>query len=129
MSEIGGYFELECGYSDIHHSNAIHLNSGQNCLRYLVRAHQIERIFVPAYINPVIWDALRDEGREICFYYINDKWATYQFLSENNFYAPRTWLTLSECEEAYQDKAQPFPLIVKPRWRMGSLDIYEAENI
>lgn len=72
MREIGGYFELELGRLESRHSGAIHLNSGRNCLRYLVRAHQIEEIFAPAYTCPVIWDALRDEGCKICLYDINE---------------------------------------------------------
>lgn len=54
----------------------------------------------------------------------NDKWRTYQFLQENGFNAPATWLSpAAACREGAR-----FPLLVKPRWGMGSLSIFEADD-
>ena len=57
---------------------------------------------------------------EIC----NDKWKTYQFLCDNGFHAPATWIDM----DALRGEEMRFPLFIKPRWGMGSLSIYDAEN-
>src|SRR5699024_7321109 len=61
---------------------------------------------------------------EIC----NDKFETYKFLLQNNFAAPRTFTSLKDANNAIKTKEIEFPLIVKPRWGMGSIGIFEAEN-
>lgn len=53
---------------------------------------------------------------EIC----NDKWKTYEFCSRNNIAVPKTYLDIT--------KEISYPVIIKPRWGMGSIGIYEAEN-
>lgn len=62
---------------------------------------------------------------EIC----NDKYKTFLFLKENNFNVPQTYISLIEVKEAVKNKEIDFPLILKPRWGMGSISIYEAENM
>ena len=47
MEEIGGYFELERNYLPMLHEGAIALNSGGNCLAYLIRARKIRKIWLP----------------------------------------------------------------------------------
>lgn len=61
---------------------------------------------------------------EIC----NDKWKTYQFLLENGFAAPKTYLTPEAALADISDGNLSFPLFVKPRWGMGSIAVFEAEN-
>ncbi len=61
---------------------------------------------------------------EIC----NDKWNTYKFCLEKGINAPRSYLSLSEAEKALNNKTIEFPLFVKPRWGMGSLSVFKAEN-
>ncbi|MCM1048301.1 MAG: ATP-grasp domain-containing protein [Clostridiales bacterium] len=61
---------------------------------------------------------------EIC----NDKWLTYQFLEKNGFYVPQTFYDLQAVLDALQNKLVCFPMVIKPRWGMGSIDMYEAEN-
>lgn len=58
----------------------------------------------------------------------NDKWKTWLFLKEEGFDAPKTYLELSEAKNALEKGELSYPLIVKPRWGMGSLSIFEAEN-
>src|SRR5690606_21845147 len=57
----------------------------------------------------------------------NDKWMTFSFLSENNFNTPNTFLDIEKCKEAIRSKIISFPIIIKPRWGMGSVGIFEAE--
>lgn len=58
----------------------------------------------------------------------NDKWKTYQYLKENGFSVPQTFLSLEAAEDAVAQGSLIFPLMVKPRWGMGSIAIYEAED-
>lgn len=58
----------------------------------------------------------------------NDKWKTYQFLMANHFNAPKTFLSLKSAQDAVLAGEICFPLIVKPRWGMGSIGIFEADD-
>ncbi len=58
----------------------------------------------------------------------NDKWKTYLFLKENKFDAPITFLNVEDALKAIDSGELDFPVMVKPRWGMGSLAVYEAEN-
>ncbi len=59
----------------------------------------------------------------------NDKWLTYKFLTENGFNSPHTFITVEESLKALEIGTLEFPLIIKPRWGMGSLAINQADNI
>ena len=41
MREFGGYIEIEHYKGNEYHTGCLALNSGRNCLRYLIRARQI----------------------------------------------------------------------------------------
>lgn len=58
----------------------------------------------------------------------NDKWQTYQFLVENGFHAPATFLSVEDVKKAISEGKVSYPLIVKPRWGMGSIGVFEVEN-
>lgn len=58
----------------------------------------------------------------------NDKSKTFKFLTEHGFFVPMTFVDLLEVKEAITSGKIAFPLIIKPRWGMGSIGIYEAEN-
>lgn len=62
---------------------------------------------------------------EIC----NDKYKTFLFLKENNFNVSQTYIDLTDAKEAIKNKKVEFPLMLKPRWGMGSISIYEVENM
>ncbi len=47
--EIGGYFELENCVESEYHQNLIHLNSGRNCIEYILRARKYKKIYIPYY--------------------------------------------------------------------------------
>ena len=55
----------------------------------------------------------------------NDKWETFHFLKNNNFPTPQTWLSPTLAMEAWQRK-KVSSIIIKPRWGMGSIGIFEA---
>lgn len=58
----------------------------------------------------------------------NDKWATYQLLKQAGLNQPPTFLSLADATKALESGAIEFPLIVKPRWGMGSIGIYTTRN-
>lgn len=58
----------------------------------------------------------------------NDKYTTYKFLKQNGFLAPETFLSVDETLMAINNKEINYPLIVKPRWGMGSIGVLIAEN-
>ena len=58
----------------------------------------------------------------------NDKWATYQLLKQAGLNQPTTFLSLADATKAIDSGSVAFPLIVKPRWGMGSIGIYTTRN-
>lgn len=59
---------------------------------------------------------------EIC----NDKWKTYNFLKDNGFYTPRTFLNLDEVIRKIENGDLNYPIVVKPRYGCGSISIAMA---
>jgi carbamoyl-phosphate synthase large subunit len=58
----------------------------------------------------------------------NDKWNSYKFLEKNGFNTPKTYLSLSKVRFEIQNRGLNYPLIIKPRWGMGSIGIYKADD-
>lgn len=59
----------------------------------------------------------------------NDKWATYKFLRENQMNTVQTFIHIEEFETAFKRQKLTYPVCIKPRWGMGSIGVYFAENI
>ena len=64
------------------------------------------------------------ESIDIC----NDKWNTYNFCLKNNIPVAKTYINLCDAEKDLKDGKASFPLFIKPRWGMGSLSVFCAEN-
>lgn len=64
------------------------------------------------------------EVTQIC----NDKWKTYLFLKNQNIDQVATFIRLEDAKCALKDETISYPLILKPRWGMGSIGIYSANN-
>lgn len=58
----------------------------------------------------------------------NDKWLTFNFLKNHGFNTPLTFIDIPSAISAVKHSEAIFPLIVKPRWGMGSLGLMEAED-
>ena len=71
MKEIGGFLEFETNHGHEFHENCIALNSGRNCLRYLIREKKIKRIWLPKLLCSAISDTCKEENVEILYYSIN----------------------------------------------------------
>ena len=61
---------------------------------------------------------------EIC----NDKWKTYNFLKDNGFDVPKTYIDKEAALSDIRNKILEFPLVLKPRWGMGSISVFIADN-
>lgn len=58
----------------------------------------------------------------------NDKWLTYEFLTGIGLNQTPSFLNLEETDSAIIEGKVSYPLIIKPRWGMGSIGIYKANN-
>lgn len=58
----------------------------------------------------------------------NDKWKTYNFLKGLGIKQACTFLSVEEVRSAIELKIISFPLIIKPRWGMGSIGILEVSD-
>lgn len=68
---IGGYFSLELPMHEELHKNAIALNTGRNCLEYILRARQYKKVYIPYYTCEVILEPFQKTYTEYVFYHIN----------------------------------------------------------
>lgn len=82
---------------------------------------QNERVFRGYGIKVIV---SRESVIQIC----NDKWKTYRFCLENAIGVPKTYKALKEAQKALVSGELKFPVIVKPRWGMGSIGIFIADN-
>lgn len=78
MREFGGYIEIEHYKGNEYHTGCLALNSGRNCLRYLIRARQIRKIMLPRLQCQVIEEACRREGVQIQWYEVKALEKPYQ---------------------------------------------------
>lgn len=63
---------MELNHGSEFHEQGIALNSGRNCLRYLIRGRKIKRIWLPKLLCSAISDTCKEENVQI-FYYSIDK--------------------------------------------------------
>lgn len=73
MKEIGGYLEFERNSGREFHADAIPLNSGRNCLRYLLQANRIANILLPKLCCDAVFNVCKEENVEIIFYDVNTR--------------------------------------------------------
>lgn len=64
------------------------------------------------------------EVTKIC----NDKWLTYKAVTSFGLNSPRTWCCVEDVKQAIDNGSLSYPVILKPRWGMGSIGIYKANN-
>lgn len=70
---IGGYFELEHLRYEEYHKDAIKLNTGRNCLEYILRARKYRKVYIPYYTCEVILEPFKKLDVEYAYYQIDDK--------------------------------------------------------
>jgi hypothetical protein len=68
---IGGYSELGLNKFSGRHSDALKLNTGRNCLEYILRANDYKKIYLPFYICEVIFEPIKKLDINFDFYSID----------------------------------------------------------
>lgn len=58
----------------------------------------------------------------------NDKWLTYQFMLSIGLEQPRSYIDESAAKAAILQGELSYPIIIKPRWGIGSFGVYIVEN-
>lgn len=71
MEAIGGYFSLELPLREEYHKNAIRLNTGRNCLEYILRARRYKKVYVPYYTCEAVMEPINKLGIPYEFYHID----------------------------------------------------------
>lgn len=62
---------MELNHGSEFHEQGIALNSGRNCLRYLIRGRKIKRIWLPKLLCSAISDTCKEENVQILYYSID----------------------------------------------------------
>lgn len=71
MESIGGYFSLELPQRDEYHKDALRLNTGRNCLEYILRARGYKKVYVPYYTCEAVMEPVIKLGIPYEYYHID----------------------------------------------------------
>ena len=71
MEPIGGYFSLELPQREEYHKNAIRLNTGRNCLEYILRTRGYKKVYIPYYTCDVVLEPFNKLGTPYEYYHID----------------------------------------------------------
>lgn len=71
MEPIGGYFSLEFPQYEEYHKDAIRLNTGRNCLEYILRVRGYKKVYVPYYTCEAVMEPINKLGIPYEFYHID----------------------------------------------------------
>lgn len=71
MGPIGGYFSLELPLYEEYHKDAIRLNTGRNCLEYILQAREYKKVYIPYYTCDVVLEPFKKLGVLYEYYHVN----------------------------------------------------------
>lgn len=71
MEAIGGYFSLELPLREEYYKNAIRLNTGRNCLEYILRVRGYKKVYVPYYTCEAVMEPINKLGIPYEYYHID----------------------------------------------------------
>ena len=71
MDAIGGYFSLELSMREEYHKDALRLNTGRNCLEYILRARKYDKVYLPYYTCEVVLEPFKKLSIQYEFYHID----------------------------------------------------------
>lgn len=107
--DIGGYIELDQYWLPMLHENAIKLNCGRNCLRYLLHAKNIKKIALPYFLCDCVREICEDEQVETRYYNIDENFLPLNFALEEdewgyivNYYGQLSQQKIKEYKEKYK---------------------------
>ena len=72
QKSIGGFLELELSQGTECHSEAIALNTGRNCLEYILRVRGYQRVYLPYYSCEALLEPFNKLDVDYTFYHINE---------------------------------------------------------
>ena len=73
MDAIGGYFSLELPRFEEYHKDAVKLNTGRNCLEYILRARGYKKVYLPYYTCEAVMEPITKLGVQFDFYHIDTR--------------------------------------------------------
>lgn len=71
MEPIGGYFSLELTQREEYHKDALRLNTGRNCLEYILRTRGYKKVYIPYYTCDVVLEPFHKLGVPFEYYHID----------------------------------------------------------
>jgi hypothetical protein len=71
MKEIGGYFGLDQLIDNEYHKDLIALNTGRNALLYVLKAKNIQKLYIPYYLCNSVSNMLEKHGFDFEYYHID----------------------------------------------------------
>lgn len=71
MEAIGGYFSLELPLWEEYHKDAIRLNTGRNCLEYILKAREYKKVYVPYYTCEAVMGPINKLGVLYEYYHVD----------------------------------------------------------
>lgn len=71
MEAIGGYFSLELLQREEYHKHTIRLNTGRNCLEYILLVRGYKKVYVPYYTCEAVMEPINKLGIPYEFYHID----------------------------------------------------------
>ena len=71
MDATGGYFSLELPLREEYHKDAMGLNTGRNCLEYILRARGYKTVYIPYYSCDSVLEPFKKLGIHYDFYHID----------------------------------------------------------
>jgi hypothetical protein len=73
MKPIGGYFSLELSEGESYHPQAIALNTGRNCLEYIMRCRNYRKVYIPYYTCEAVMEPFQKLDIPYEYYHINER--------------------------------------------------------
>lgn len=71
MEPIGGYFSLELRQGNSYHPNALALNTGRNCLEYVLKCRKYRKVYIPYYTCGVVLEPFQKLDVVYEYYHID----------------------------------------------------------
>lgn len=71
MESIGGFFSLELPQLEEYHKEALRLNTGRNCLEYILRVKGYKKVHIPYYTCDVVLEPFKKLGIPYEYYHID----------------------------------------------------------
>ena len=88
----------------------LNLNLARNCLKYIIRVYGIKEIFIPYYICPTVWQAIKSENCKINFYHINSNFYPTQEFDSKAFILYVNYFGL--CDEICKNLYTKYPNLI-----------------